>query len=366
MTSRPRRRTILSIAVLTTAALFVGACGTDENGPPVAAAASVTTDAPTSPIACADGTITGAGSTFVQTLAQQWVKDYGAACPDATVNYQGVGSGAGVQQFLSGTVDLAASDAVLTPEEEASAGKVVHIPWAAGGIAVLYHLAGVDQLELGPRTLAGIFAGTITRWDDPAIAAENRGVSLPSTPVQVIHRSDGSGTTKVFTSYLTAVAPSVWTLGADKDVAWPTGQGAKGSDGVSAAVQQTDGAIGYAELSFAKANGVAVASVRNEAGAYVKPTARAVSAAVREAQVPADLKINVTYTPKDRAAYPISTTTWAIVHAGPSDTGRAKLLKDFLLYAVGPGQAAATRLFYAPLPQEIAVRAQAAIYQLPA
>jgi phosphate transport system substrate-binding protein len=366
MTSRPRPRSLLSIAAFTAAALLVGACGTDENGPARAAAASGTTEAPASQITCADGTITGAGSTFVQTLAQQWVKDYDAACPDATINYQGVGSGAGVQQFLSGTIDLAASDAVLTPEEEASAGKVLHIPWAAGGIAVLYHLAGVDHLKLGPKTLAGIFAGAITRWDDPAIVAENHGVSLPSTPIQVIHRSDGSGTTKVFTSYLTAVAPSVWTFGADKDVAWPTGQGAKGSDGVSAAVQQADGAIGYAELSFAEANDVAVASVRNEAGAYVKPTARAVSAALREAHVPADLKIKVTYTPKDRAAYPISTTTWAIVHTDPSDIGRGKLVRDFLLYAVGPGQAAATDLFYAPLPQEIAVRAQAAIYQLPA
>jgi phosphate transport system substrate-binding protein len=292
--------------------------------------------------------------------------DYGAACPGATVNYQGVGSGAGVQQFLNGTVDLAGSDAVLTPEEEARAGKVLQVPWAAGGIAVLYHLSGIDDLKLGPRTLAGIFAGKITTWDDEAIAAENRGISLPRRPIQVVHRSDGSGTTKVFTSYLTAVAPDVWTAGADKDVAWPTGQGAKGSDGVVAAVGQLDGAISYAELSFAKASGLAVARIRNAAGAYVEPTAGAVSAALREAKVPADLKVEVTYTPTGRAAYPISTTTWAIVHTDPSDARTAKLTKAFLRYAVGTGQAAAARLFYAPLPEEIAARAQAAIDQLPA
>jgi phosphate transport system substrate-binding protein len=360
-----RTRSVVGIAALALAAMLAGACGTDDNGPG-RAAASDTTDAPTPAgrVDCADGTITGAGSTFVQTLAQQWVKDFGAACPGATINYQGVGSGAGVQQFLSGTVDFAASDAVLKPEEQASAGEVLHIPWAAGGIAVLYHLTGVDDLKLGPDTLAGIFAGTITKWDDAAIAADNKGATLPSTAIQVVHRSDGSGTTKVFTSYLTAVAPAVWKAGADKDVAWPTGQGAKGSDGVSAAVQQADGAIGYAEVSFAQANGVAVAGVRNAAGSYVKPTAKSVAAALREAEVPADLKIKVSYTPKDPAAYPISTTTWAIVHTHPSDPAKAKLIKSFLLYAVGKGQAVATKLYYAPLPQELAIRAQAAVYQL--
>lgn len=346
----------------------MGACGTDDNGPARQASGQGTpeTSELSGSVTCAEGTITGAGSTFVQTLAQQWVKDYGAACPRATINYQGVGSGAGVQQFLSGTVDFAGSDAVLKPEEDTSASDALHIPWAAGGIAVMYNLSGVENLKLDPEALAGIFAGTISKWDDAAIAADNKGVALPSKAIQVVHRSDGSGTTKVFTSYLTTVAPSIWKAGADKDVAWPTGQGAKGSDGVTAAVKQADGAIGYAELSFAEANGAVVAGIRNEAGAFVKPTPKAVSAALREAEVPADLKIKVTYTPKDRAAYPISTTTWAIVHkAGSSDAVKAKLLKGFLLYAVGQGQAAATELFYAPLPQEIAVRAQAALYQLP-
>lgn len=353
--------------MIVVALVGVAACGTDDNGP--ASAGPTTPSVPASStagsIACATGTITGAGSTFVQTLAQQWIKDYGAACPGATINYQGVGSGAGVQQFLSGTVDFAGSDAVLKPEEEAAAGEVLHVPWAAGGVAVLYHLSGVDDLNLSPKTLAGVFAGTITRWDDAAIAADNDGVALPSTPIQVVHRSDGSGTTKVFTSYLTAVAPDVWKAGADKDIPWPAGQGAKGSDGVSVAVKQADGAIGYAELSFAEANALPVAAIRNAAGAFVKPTADSVAAALREAKVPADLKVEVTYDPSGRAAYPISTTTWAIVHAKPADAETSKLLKSFLLYALGPGQASAASLFYAPLPKELAIRAQAAVYQLP-
>jgi phosphate transport system substrate-binding protein len=364
-TQRPKRLTRLTALLLLP--ILAGACGSDNNRPSRGASGAQTaaTAPPAGAVTCTTGTITGAGSTFVQTLVPQWVKDYGAACSGATVNYQGVGSGAGVEQFLSGTVDFAGSDAVLKPEEEARAGDALQIPWAAGGIAVLYHLSGVDDLKLSPATLAGIFAGTIVNWDDAAVAADNKGATLPAKPVQVVHRSDGSGTTKVFTSYLTAVAPGTWKAGADKDVPWPVGQGAKGSDGVSAAVQQADGSIGYAELSFAKANGVAVASVRNEAGVYVKPTAKAVAAALGEAEVPVDLKVKVSYTPKARTAYPISTTTWVIVHAKPADSAKSKLLKDFILYAVGKGQAAAAGLFYAPLPQEMAVRAQAAVYQLP-
>jgi phosphate transport system substrate-binding protein len=369
--TRRRAAAVLALAL----ALAFAACGTDDNGPKATATDSTdTTAAAAAAVQCATGTITGAGSTFVQTLAQQWIKDYGNACPGATINYQGVGSGAGVQQFVAGTVDLAGSDAVLKPEEEAAAkaigqktgqGDVINVPWATGGIAVLYNLPGVKDLHLSPKALAGIFAGTVKTWDAPEIAADNKGAELPSLAIQVIHRSDGSGTTKVFTSYLTAVAPDVWKAGADKDVAWPTGQGAKGSDGVSVAVKQAEGAIGYAELSFATANGLPVALLQNPAGKFVGPTPAAVTAAIREAEVPANLQVKVTFTPKDPAAYPISTTTWAILFAKPADAAKAKLLKGFLLYALGAGQASATKLSYAPLPQELVVRAQAAVYALP-
>jgi phosphate transport system substrate-binding protein len=347
------------------AAVAVTACGTDQNGPKTAGA-TPTTQASASDVECASGAVTGAGSTFVQTIAQQWIKDFGGSCPGATVNYQGVGSGAGIQQFSAGTVDFGATDAVMKPAEqqaaEANGGPVLHVPWASGGIAVLYRLDGVKELRLSPATLAGIFAGNVTRWDDPKLAADNPGTKLPGTPVQVVHRADGSGTTKVFTSYMTATAAAVWRAGADKDVPWPTGQGAKGSDGVAAAVKQADGAIGYAELSYAMAGGLGVAKIKNPAGQFVAPTGASVGAAVREATVPADLKVEANYAPKDPAAYPISTVTWALVHAKPTDPAKAKLLKAFLLYALGPGQQAAERLSYAPLPRELVVRAQAAVY----
>lgn len=370
MLSRPPLRPFASI-VLAAAVAVVGlaGCGTDDNtraGKAVATTAVVAT--PGRPAECASGTLTGAGSTFVLTLAQQWIKDFGVACPGATINYQGVGSGAGVQQFLAGTVDFAGSDAVLKPQEQQAAsargGAVQQIPWAAGGVAVLYNVHGVKNLRLSPRTLAAIFAGTVTRWDDPKVTADNAGTKLPSEPIQVVHRSDGSGTTKVFTAFLTAVAGDVWHAGADKDVAWPVGQGAKGSDGVSIGVRQAEGAIGYAETSFARTAGLAVAAIRNASGRYVSPTSDAVTAALRDATVPADLAVKVSATPRDPAAYPISTTTWAIVFVKLADPAKAKLQKAFLLYALGPGQASAVGLGYAPLPQELAVRAQAAVYQL--
>ena len=351
-----------------TAASLVTACGTDQNGPTGSAAGSQAA-AGTGPVECAAGSVTGAGSTFVQTLAQQWIKDFGTACPGATVNYQGVGSGAGIQQFTAGTVDFGASDAVMKPAEqqaaEARGGPVLHLPWAAGAIAVLYNLSGIEGLQLSPATLAAIFAGTVTRWDDPRIAGDNPGLRLPDRAVQVVHRSDGSGTTEVFTSYLTAVAPDVWKAGSGKDVPWPTGQGAKGSDGVSVAVKQAEGGIGYAELSFAVAQNITVARIGNAAGRFAAPTPEAVTAALEEAEIPPDLRVKVTYTPKAPAAYPISTTTWALMYAKPSDPGKAALLRAFALYALGPGQAQAGRLSYAPLPHELSVRAQAALYEAP-
>ena len=366
MSARPWRalRWLLSIGVLSYVAL---AGGTDDNAgsqPPVPAGGQ----APSDPIECATGTISGAGATFPLAIVQQWIKDYGAVCPGATVAYQPVGSGAGIQQLIAGTVDFGASDTVMTPEEQQAAerarGPVLHVPWTAGGVAVVYNLPAVGDLRLRPEVVAGIFAGRITRWDDPALTADNSQASLPSAPIQVVHRSDGSGTTHVFTSYLTAVAPNVWTGGADKDVAWPTGQGAKGSDGVTAIVKQTEGAITYAEVSFAAAGGLGVASVRNSAGRFVRPTPAGVTAALDDARVPSDLRVEVTFLPESPDAYPISTATWALVQARPSNPERGALIRSFLLYALGPGQQAAARLSYAPLPRALAVRAQAAVYSM--
>ena len=342
--------------------LVAGACGSDSRSDGgVEAQAEPEQTASTSDASCASGTISGAGSTFVQTIVQQWIKDFSAKCPDATVNYQGVGSGAGIQQFTSGTVDFAGSDVALKPEEQAAAeakhGAVVHIPWSAGGIAVEYNLPGVDDLKLTGEAVAAIFAGKVTSWNDPAIAASNAGISLPSTPIRVVHRSDGSGTTAAFTEYLTKAAPSVWTAGSGKDVKWPTGEGAKGSDGVTAAVKQAAGAIGYAELSFAEGAGLGVAKIANASGAFVGPDGDAVAAAIAGADVPADLKLKIDYAPKAATAYPISTTTYVIVPQAPADGAKAKLVRAFVTYALQEGQAAAETLYYAPLPESLVDKA---------
>jgi phosphate transport system substrate-binding protein len=350
-------RKVMLFTGLSAVVLLSSACGSDNPTKD-----SSNTTAAKAKVACATATVAGAGSTFVQTIVQQWVKDYGTACPGATVNYQGVGSGAGIQQFIAGTVDFGASDVVMKPEEETAAsakvGEVLHIPWTSGAIAIMVNLQGVTSVKLTPEALAGIYAGKITKWDDAALATDNKG--LPSKPIAVVHRSDASGTTSAFTSYLKAAAPAVWTVGAGKDVPWPTGTGAKGSDGVTASVKQTDGAIGYAELSFAKGAGLSVASLKNAAGSFVEPTNAGVAAALSGATIPTDLKVSFDFMPKGATAYPLSTLSWVIVAKKPADPAKAKLLNAFITYALTEGQKAAPSLFYAPLPSELLTKGAAA------
>jgi phosphate transport system substrate-binding protein len=355
------------VALLVVTALVGGACGKSKS--PSSGGTTATTAAQ---VACATGTVTGAGSTFVANIAQQWISEFTKKCSGATINYQGVGSGAGITQFIAGTVDFAGSDAVMKPEEETAAmakgggSPLVYVPWSAGGIAVEFHLTGVTDLKLSADTLAGIFAGKVKTWNAAEVKADNGSATLPSTPIQVVHRSDGSGTTNAFTSYLTAVAPTIWTAGKGKDVPWPTGQGAKGSDGVTAAVKQTDGAIGYAELSYAKASGLGVAAIKNPSGAYVLPDADNVAAALSEASTPADLKIVPNFKPTGAQAYPISIPTWAITYQKPPDAAKGKLLRAFLAYAVGPGQLSAKSLYYAPLPTALQDKVKAAVESIQA
>src|SRR5436305_534716 len=291
------RRGLGLVAVLAALSMVATACGSDNNG-------KSTSSGTTVPIACDPGTVSGAGSTFVQNIAQQWIKDFQAKCSGATVTYQGVGSGAGIQQFTAGTIDFGGTDVPMSPTEEqgavAKGGNVTTVPWSGGGIAVEYNLSGVSNLKLSPETVAGIFAGKIKTWGDQAIKNDNAGVTLPSTGIQVVHRSDGSGTTAAFTGYLAAVAPGVWKAGAAKDVPWPTGQGAKGSDGVTAAVKQTQGAIGYAEVSFAKGSALPMAKIKNTVGNFIAPDGPSVSAALKSADVPADLKLKINYTAPDQ------------------------------------------------------------------
>lgn len=322
----------------------------------------------TANIVCASGALNGAGSTFVQTLAQQWVATYSSACSDANVDYRGIGSSGGIQQFTAGTVDFAGTDVRMKRQELDAAtarhGDVLQIPWASGAIAIAFRLASVAELRLSASTLAAIFAGRATKWDDPTIVADNPGVRLPKTTIQVIHRSDGSGTTAAFTAYLSAVAPDIWTKGAAKEVDWPAGQGAKGSDGVTALVNATEGSISYMEVSYAKTNELSVARVANASGNFVSPEPSAVVAALAASRVDANLDVKLDYAAKDEAAYPIATVTYVVVPAKPSSTEKAALLRSFVEYALGDGQSAAARLFYVPLPERIASVATDAVRRI--
>jgi phosphate transport system substrate-binding protein len=352
-----------AIGVTAVAAIGLSACGSDSNGSPSTSAtnAAGSTD-------CATGSLSGQGSTFQQNIEKQWSSDFAGKCSGAQISYEGTGSGAGIQQFGSGTVDYAGSDAVMKPDEQAAANKrcngtAIHIPVTAGGVAIIYNLKGVTSLNLSAPTLAGIFNGTIKTWNDPKIAAENSGVKLPSTAIKAYHRADGSGTTKVFTGYLAADAPTVWKLGSDKTINWPSGQAAKGSDGVVAGVKQTDGGITYAEVSFAKQNNLPTAKVKGIAGDYTDISAQTVSQSINDAFTITgtgnDLAGKLDYT--KMTGYPISTVSYVITCEKYTDANKSKLLKAFLTYDVTTGQQVADSLGFAPLPQSLVSKDQSSI-----
>ena len=347
-----RRR--LPLVLVAAGLLVAGACGTDDNSERLAAGRQ--TGAPVAGVHD-QATLSGAGATFPATLVQEWIKHYAVLAPGVTVNYQPIGSGAGIQQLTSRTVDFAGSDVPLKESEVAATGgpgAVVQVPWTAGGVAVEYNLPGVDGLRLTARSVAGVFAGSITRWNDPAIKADNPNAALPGSGIQVVHRSDGSGTTQVFTDYLKAVAPDIWTFPSGKD--WPAdtaGTGAKGSDGVTAAVKQSVGAIGYAEPSFPKQAGLGIATIRNEAGRFVAPTAKAVSAALAAATTKPDGTLKLNYAPTSPEAYPISSTSYLMFYRAVSDPAKDTALRHFASWVLTDGQAWAEGLDYAPLPESL-------------
>ncbi|HEX2047195.1 MAG TPA: phosphate ABC transporter substrate-binding protein PstS [Acidimicrobiales bacterium] len=353
------RRPLAAVVGLVLVGLMA-ACGTDDNSARLGARRPATV-----PGSADAAVISGAGATFPATLVQEWIKHYRALAPGVTINYQPIGSGAGIQQLTARTVDFAGSDVPLKPSEvEATGGPgaVVQVPWTAGGVAVEYNLPGVEDLRLSPPVLAGVFAGRITRWNDPAIRADNPATSLPSSGIQVVHRSDGSGTTQVFTDYLTAVAPDVWSFPSGKD--WPpgtAGTGAKGSDGVTAAVKQSMGAIGYAEPSFPKQAGLGIARVRNATGRFVGPTAAAVSAALASATVTPEGTLSLNFTPVSPEAYPISSASYLMFYRSMPDPTEEIALRHFAAWALTDGQELAEGLDYAPLPESIQNAALAAV-----
>lgn len=353
---------LFRFVMLVFVAILVGgtaACGTDDNTGGVP---------PAAPAGCVSGSITGAGSTFAANIVQNWVKGYQFHCPDSSINYQANGSGAGIQQFIAGTVDFAGSDVPLTADEletaRQSRGDVATIPWASGGIGIIYRLEGVENLRLSSETLVGIYSGEITRWDDPRLVADNPGADLPNLGIQAIHRSDGSGTTAALTQYFDATEPDIWPSGAAKDVRWPTGQGAKGSDGVTASVKAIEGAIGYAEVSYGVANGLPLASIRNASGNYADPLGGSVTAALDAATVEDNGVVNLDYRAPAANAYPIAAVTYGIFPANAAAPEKAQMLGSFARYTVDGGQRDAARLAYAPLSSRLTEAAFASIEEV--
>jgi phosphate transport system substrate-binding protein len=309
------------------------------------------------PGASAELAITGAGATFPYPLYSKWFYEYSNANPGVTFNYQSIGSGGGIKQITAGTVDFGASDAPMKEEEMAKLpGPIFHLPMAMGAVTVVYHLEGVDSgLRLTQDVLADIFLGKITKWNDPRIAGINKGVKLPSADIVVAHRSDGSGTTDIFTNYLATVNAEWRTkVGRGKAVNWPVGLGGKGNEGVAGVVQQTPGAIGYVELAYAKQNKMTVASLRNRDGQFVAPTLEATSAAAAGAAktMPADYRVSIVDAP-GKDSYPIAGLTWLLVYKDQKDEAKGKALVQFLKWAIHDGQKMEAALDYAPLPKPV-------------
>lgn len=302
--------------------------------------------------------LVGAGASFPYPLYSKWFSEYAKANPGVQISYQSIGSGGGIQQLKARTVDFGASDAPLSDEEaDDMPGPVVHIPTVAGAVAVAYNLPGREQpLNLDAATLVAIYSGQVKRWNDPGIAVLNPGESLPSLPIVVVHRSDGSGTSYLFTSYLTAVS-SEWAnkVGAGKSVSWPAGVGAKGNEGVTGIVKQTPGAVGYLELAYAEQNNLACAHLRNQAGSFVAPTVASTTAAAAGAAdaMREDVRVSLV-NPPGSDAYPIAGFTYLLVYQEQSDRAKAEALARFLMWAVQDGQRHAEPLHYAPLPEAVA------------
>ncbi len=314
--------------------------------------------------ACAGGQdLNGAGATFPYPIYSKWFSDY-ARETGVRINYQSIGSGGGIRQLTEGTVDFGASDAPMTDAELAKVKTpVLHFPTVLGAVVVTYNVPGVGgALELSGPVLADIFLGKITKWSDSRIAALNQGVKLPSSDILVVHRSDDSGTTYIFSDYLSAVSPA-WKSGPGKgkELAWPTGLGAKGNEGVAGQVKQMPGAIGYVELAYAKQNGLAFASIQNASGRFVAPTIESVTAAAAGAasSLPAntDYRISIVNAPGDDA-YPISSFTYLLIYANQRDAKKGKALVDFLNWYLAKGEQSASSLDYAPLPPSIVSQLQ--------
>lgn len=335
--------------------VVIAACGRSDAPAGDSAAASPSVD------------LTGAGATFPYPLYSRWFSEY-AVKTGVKINYQSIGSGGGIRQLREGVVDFGASEAPLTDAELAQIpqGRVLQVPAVVGGVVLVYNLPGVSaELKLTADVVADIFLGRLTRWNDARIAALNPGVTLPNQDIQVVYRADGSGTTYVFTDWLTRVA-AAWAEGPGhgKDVRWPVGVGAKGNEGVAGQVKVTPHTLGFVELAYATQNRLSSAALRNRAGFFVAPTANALAAAARGAEnrlpAPDDFRISLVDTPVPDA-YPLASFSWLLFFAEQKDDAKGRKLVDFVRWSVRTGQASATALDYAPLPPPLVTRILAAL-----
>ena len=347
-----RTATVLALAV------FAAACGGSDDSPSASAGGSTATT--TEPALSA--TLNASGATFPKGFYEVAIAGYKKVQPGVTVNYNATGSGAGRQALQDGVVDFAGSDGLVNPNDLSKyKGEFVYIPTVAAPITVSYNLTDVKDLTLDADTIAKIFQRQVTKWDDPAIAAQNPGVRLPSTDITVAHRSDGSGTTENFTKYLVAAAPNTWTLTSGSTVEWPNGtQAGNGNQGVAQIVKSTAGAVGYVDLSDAKASGLQFAKVKNKSGKAVVADLDGTTAALAGAQVNADLSYNP-LNAEGADAYPITAPTWLLVYKSQPDKVKGEAIKSFLRFVVGDGQKLATDVDYAPLPTALQQKAMSQI-----
>ena len=312
-------------------------------------------------------TLNGAGATFPYPMYSKWFSEYNKLHPDIQFNYQSIGSGGGIRQVIAGTVDFGASDGPMTDEQLAQAKiKIVHIPTVLGAVVPAYNVPGVSgELKFTPAALAGIFLGKITSWNDPALTSANPGVNLPNQPLIVIHRSDGSGTTYIFTDYLSKVSNECQNqVGKGTSVKWPVGLGGKGNEGVAGMVRQMQGSIGYVELIYAVQNNISYGTVKNASGNFVKASLDSVTAAAASVKnMPADFRVSITNAP-GKDAYPISSFTWLLIPAQSKDKAKGKILADFLNWMVDDGQKMTAPLTYAPLPETVVQKVKNAIKQV--
>ena len=367
--TRRRGRSMWLLALLAIAALFAAACSSDGDTESTDDGSSATPapeagDAPSdADIESLSANIAGGGASFPDAYYQAVNADFNDLAGSERVTYAKSGSSDGRSQLAAGTVDFAGSDS-LPKDTETFDGTLLFFPTVAAPITVSYHLEGVEELNLSPDVIAGIFQAQITTWNDPKIAADNPAATLPATPIAVVHRSDGSGTTNNFTKFLAAAAPDVWTLGSGDEVNWPgSTQGAEKNSGVAEVIKQTSGAIGYVDLADAGKAGLTFAAIGNPAGEFVQPSAKGVQAALEAATIAPDL----TYNPLNsdgEGAYPITAPTWLLVIAEQSDAAKAETLRTYLRYLLTTGQQVAAATGYVALPEALAVDALAQIDEI--